>query len=89
MLLFRTLTRVFATSREYRWQLYVVGYGVPILVMLATFVTSIARRDDYFREDACWLDMRYIWAFKGPVTVIVAFNFLVTIVALVAANRVS
>ena len=44
--------------------------------------------DGYFREDACWLDGGYLWAFIGPVAVVLVFNTVILVKALMEAYRV-
>ncbi len=74
------------------WHFYSAGYGVPLLGAGVT-VAAAAAADDvysgYFREDACWLDEGYIWAFIGPVAVVLVLNTGILVKALVEAYRVN
>ena len=82
------VTDVFKVKR-YSWQLYLVGYGVALVVMTSTFIVALVQGDEYFREDACWLEFPYIWAFKGPVAAIVGMNLVVLGTALYKSFSVS
>ena len=83
------VTDVFNVKRLFAWQLYLVGYGVSLVIMTTTFIVSVVQGHEYFREDACWLESPYIWAFKGPVAVIVGLNLIVLGTALYKSFSVS
>lgn len=51
--------------------MYVIGYGVPIVICL---VTVIVTKDEYALQDNCWLSTNVNWTFKIPVYCIIAFN---------------
>ena len=44
--------------------------------------------DGYFREDACWLDEGYLWAFIAPVAAVLLLNTVILVKALREAYRV-
>ena len=70
---------------------YVLGYGVPILIVAVTLVISAAtNKNHYIRqyfddegtlEDVfCWLDVdSIIWSFIIPVSLMILFNLGVVI----------
>lgn len=87
--LYKALVVVFDSGEDHFWFIYLASYGVSAVIVITTLVVSIARNDFYFREDACWLDDKYIWAFKGPVLAIVVLNIIVLVVGLRAACMVS
>jgi len=58
------------------------GYMLPF--MLSAYPLAVAYfkeevKDGYFREDACWLDENYIFAFEAPVTLVIFFNSIALI----------
>ncbi len=81
---------VFPRGDDSKLLMYVFGYGVPFLVCATTFLTALAQGRLYYyvREDACWLEDPYVWAFMGPVTVVLVFNTGILIRGLVEAARV-
>ncbi|XP_076977708.1 adhesion G protein-coupled receptor E5 isoform X2 [Tamandua tetradactyla] len=58
-----------------RW-LYLLGYGVPGLIVA---VSAAVNPQGYGRALYCWLDPArgFLWSFLGPVTVIVLFNAVI------------
>ncbi|KAM8796603.1 adhesion G protein-coupled receptor D2 [Eudromia elegans] len=69
---------------------YVTGWGLPAVVVGVTLATSF---DKYVADKHCWLNVRadVIWAFVGPVLVILAVNafvlFRVVVVTVSSARR--
>ncbi|XP_037673990.1 adhesion G protein-coupled receptor E5 isoform X2 [Choloepus didactylus] len=61
-----------------RW-LYLVGYGVPGLIV---GVSAAVNPQGYGRVLYCWLDPArgFLWSFLGPVTVIVLCNALIFVI---------
>eukprot|EP00094_Tigriopus_californicus_P003179 TCALIF_03060-PA protein Name:"Similar to LPHN3 Latrophilin-3 (Homo sapiens)" AED:0.38 eAED:0.40 QI:0/0.16/0/0.57/0.83/0.71/7/0/1072 len=86
--LYKALVVVFDSGEDHFRFIYIVSYGVSAIIVVTTLVVSFIRDDFYFREDACWLNDSYIWAFKGPVLVIVILNMVVLVVGLRAAYMV-
>eukprot|EP00095_Tigriopus_kingsejongensis_P010627 maker-scaffold1028_size131186-snap-gene-0.43 protein:Tk10627 transcript:maker-scaffold1028_size131186-snap-gene-0.43-mRNA-1 annotation:"CIRL" len=86
--LYRALVVVFDSGEDRFWIPYAVSYTASAIIVLVTLMVALLRGDDYFREDACWLNDNYIWAFKGPVLAVLALNTLVLIIGLKAAYKV-
>ncbi len=83
---------VFDSGEEHYWMLYVAGYGLSLVVSASTIIASIVQggwsEGLYFREDACWLDGDYIWAFRAPVIGVLAFNTVILAIGLFKAYQV-
>ena len=70
---------------------YSLGYGIPIVIVLATLATSIVSGKshylrEYFDENGgleeivCWIDIEsIIWSLIIPVSLMILFNFGVVI----------
>lgn len=60
-----------------RW-LYLVGYGVPLLIV---GVSAAVNSEGYGRTIYCWLnpDKGFLWSFLGPVTFIILCNAVIFI----------
>nr|XP_053641040.1 adhesion G protein-coupled receptor L2-like isoform X2 [Cherax quadricarinatus] len=73
---------------------WVVGYGVPAVVVMVTLLTSYSTQD-WLTQTAyapphaeyCWLntDGGYIWAFTGPLVMVIVVNTISMILALRSA----
>ena len=87
-LLFVALVIVFDRAEEKKWTLFAFGYGFPALLAGIPLAVALGKGDDYIREDACWLDGNYIWAFIAPVTLVLIFNTGMLIKALWTAYQV-
>ncbi|XP_056275220.1 adhesion G-protein coupled receptor D2 [Pseudoliparis swirei] len=64
-------------SEDRRMKLYyVIGWGLPVLVVGVTLVVSV---DEYKADDHCWLNVHTdtIWAFVGPVVFVLLVNTVV------------
>ncbi|XP_036158644.1 adhesion G protein-coupled receptor E5 isoform X1 [Myotis myotis] len=61
-----------------RW-LYLIGYGVPFLIVA---ISAAARPEGYGRGIYCWLDRRhgFLWSFLGPVTFIILCNAVIFVI---------
>ncbi|XP_053194885.1 adhesion G protein-coupled receptor E2 [Scomber japonicus] len=76
--LFRMVVLVFNTNFK---TLYMMagGYGVPAVIVA---ISALSNAKGYGTEKHCWLDLTLIWAFFGPVCVIIVVNivfFLITV----------
>ena len=75
----------FVPSKKQVFATYSVGYGVPLIVVIATLIESAAEgRNHYVREYleklVCWLDEEaIIWAFIIPASIMIFFNLGVVI----------
>ena len=62
------------------------------LVSLSVFINEVQELNSYGTNSHCWLSPKYgfIWAFMGPVAVIVVINIIIFIMAMmVAKNAIS
>ncbi|XP_062295607.1 adhesion G protein-coupled receptor E1-like isoform X1 [Scomber scombrus] len=76
--LFRMVVLVFNTNFK---TLYMMagGYGVPAVIVA---ISALSNAKGYGTEKHCWLDLKLIWTFFGPVCVIIVVNivfFLITV----------
>ncbi|XP_065071598.1 adhesion G-protein coupled receptor D1-like [Rhopilema esculentum] len=82
----RMTKRVFNTSRNLL--LYCcIGWGIPAFIVGCIFA---ALNEHYGYEEACWLtrESGVIWAFAGPMILIVTFNVIVLVVAVKATLNI-
>ncbi|XP_078379699.1 uncharacterized protein LOC144662705 isoform X2 [Oculina patagonica] len=76
--LLRGMVKVFrVTSRMKIYSLF--AWGLPVFVVA---VTAALARDQYLRENFCWISHQVIWSFAGPVALILSVNLAVLIVAI-------
>ncbi len=74
-----------------RWHFFAICYVAAAAIAGITVGIAGGKSeiyDGYFREDACWLDGGYLWAFIGPVAVVLVFNTVILVKALMEAYRV-
>ena len=75
----------FVPSKKQVFATYSVGYGVPLIVVIATLIESAAEGKNhyvrkYVKELVCWLDEEaMIWAFIVPASIMILFNLGVVI----------
>ncbi|XP_059245203.1 adhesion G protein-coupled receptor E5 isoform X2 [Mustela nigripes] len=74
--LYFLVVRVFQGQGLSKWQLCLIGYGVPLLIV---GVSAAVKSDGYGRNDYCWLNPEggFLWSFVGPVTLIVLCNAVI------------
>ncbi|XP_039268924.2 adhesion G protein-coupled receptor L3-like isoform X1 [Styela clava] len=73
--LYVMLVEVFeANSSRWKWY-YLVGYGVPALIV---GVSAGIDHAGYGTDSVCWLefDSGFIWSFAGPILVIILLNLI-------------
>ena len=72
---------------------YCVGYGVAVVVVAVTAIVSVVtHKDIYLRDsDICWLvgDPLAMLAFVIPVGLVVIFNFVIMVMAVRIAFRMT
>ena len=80
---------------------FTLGYGVPICFVVSLLLTShfdgishyirISENPDTFGEpNLCWIDIdSMIWAFIGPLIVILVLNFIIIVMVLKTAMEVT
>lgn len=93
-LLYRALVIVFDSGDHRRFPLYLFGYGIPSVIVIATVIVAVILEKDnedndyyYFSQDICWLNDTYVWFFIGPVVIVLLFNMVVLIIGLRVTYR--
>uniref|UniRef100_UPI003590164E adhesion G protein-coupled receptor L2-like n=1 Tax=Myxine glutinosa TaxID=7769 RepID=UPI003590164E len=79
--LYLLLVEVFESRYSRRRYFYLIGYGLPALVVGVSLAVDYR---GYGTPHACWLhtDNYFIWSFVGPVTVILLLNFIFLLITL-------
>nr|XP_023685397.1 adhesion G protein-coupled receptor L3-like isoform X2 [Paramormyrops kingsleyae] len=79
--LYIMLVEVFESEHSRRRYFYLVGYGVPALIVA---VSAAVDYRSYGTDRVCWLrlDTYFIWSFIGPATLIIMLNVIFLGVAL-------
>uniref|UniRef100_A0AAV2KSZ3 Adhesion G protein-coupled receptor L3 n=1 Tax=Knipowitschia caucasica TaxID=637954 RepID=A0AAV2KSZ3_KNICA len=79
--LYIMLVEVFESEHSRRRYFYIVGYGVPALIVA---VSAAVDYRSYGTERVCWLrlDTYFIWSFIGPATLIIMLNVIFLGIAL-------
>ncbi|XP_058583691.1 adhesion G protein-coupled receptor E5 isoform X3 [Neofelis nebulosa] len=74
--LYFLVVRVFHGQGLSKCWLYLIGYGVPLLIVA---ISAAVRHERYGRSLYCWLDPEdgFLWSFLGPVIFIVLFNAVI------------
>lgn len=92
-LLYEAIIKVFDTGNDKLWPLYIVGYGVPLIIaastLIAGIVQSAADANALVRFDACWLNEPYVLGFVIPVGCVVLFNSIILAVSLKTITQVN
>ncbi|MBN3315942.1 AGRL3 protein, partial [Atractosteus spatula] len=79
--LYIMLVEVFESEHSRRKYFYLVGYGVPALIVA---VSAAVDYRSYGTDRVCWLrlDTYFIWSFIGPATLIIMLNVIFLGIAL-------
>ncbi|XP_029696798.1 adhesion G protein-coupled receptor L3-like isoform X16 [Takifugu rubripes] len=79
--LYIMLVEVFESEHSRRRYFYLIGYGVPALIVA---VSAAVDYRSYGTERVCWLrlDTYFIWSFIGPATLIIMLNVIFLGIAL-------
>ncbi|XP_074555033.1 adhesion G protein-coupled receptor L3 isoform X6 [Halichoeres trimaculatus] len=79
--LYIMLVEVFESEHSRRRYFYLVGYGVPALIVA---VSAAVDYRSYGTDKICWLrlDTYFIWSFIGPATLIIMLNVIFLGIAL-------
>lgn len=74
--LYFLVVRVFQGQGLSKWQLCLIGYGVPVLIVA---ISAAVNSGGYGRVLYCWLDPAggFLWSFLGPVTLIILCNAVI------------
>uniref|UniRef100_A0A8C3HJX5 Adhesion G protein-coupled receptor L3 n=1 Tax=Chrysemys picta bellii TaxID=8478 RepID=A0A8C3HJX5_CHRPI len=73
--LYIMLVEVFESEHSRRKYFYLVGYGMPALIVA---VSAAVDYRSYGTDKVCWLrlDTYFIWSFIGPATLIIMWNII-------------
>ena len=88
--IYRLLTDVFSHKQFGLLPYYLVGYGLPLLIVLPSLVSSeLLSFRGYGSSEYCWLSTTngFIWAFAGPVAAIVTVNCIIFGLAMSVARH--
>ncbi|XP_076145715.1 adhesion G protein-coupled receptor L3 [Alosa pseudoharengus] len=79
--LYVMLVEVFESEHSRRRYYYMVGYGVPALIVA---ISAAVDYRSYGTDRVCWLrlDTYFIWSFIGPATLIIMLNVIFLGIAL-------
>uniref|UniRef100_A0A5S6QAE1 Latrophilin-like protein LAT-2 n=1 Tax=Trichuris muris TaxID=70415 RepID=A0A5S6QAE1_TRIMR len=79
--LYLMLVKVFECERSFKLLLHLLAYGVPALIVA---VSASLRWSDYGTAQYCWIDLSTptMWAFVGPVVLVISVNVIVLFMAL-------
>nr|XP_014344599.1 PREDICTED: latrophilin-3 isoform X2 [Latimeria chalumnae] len=79
--LYIMLVEVFESEHSRKKYFYLVGYGVPALIVA---VSAAVDYRSYGTDKVCWLrlDTYFIWSFIGPATLIIMLNVIFLGIAL-------
>ena len=69
---------------------YITGYLLPLVMVIISIICNEALDlGGYGTPTHCWLspEQGFIWAFMGPVAVIVSANIVIFIIAMLVARR--
>ncbi|XP_057186033.1 adhesion G protein-coupled receptor L3-like isoform X16 [Triplophysa rosa] len=79
--LYIMLVEVFESEHSRKRYFYMVGYGVPALIVA---VSAAVDYHSYGTDRVCWLrlDTYFIWSFIGPATLIIMLNVIFLGIAL-------
>ncbi|XP_066468999.1 adhesion G protein-coupled receptor E5 [Tiliqua scincoides] len=77
--LYLMVVQVFKTHSLNHWHIFLVGYGLPAVVVC---ITAAVNKEGYGTESYCWLSFAngFLWSFLAPVCIIITFNAVVFVV---------
>ncbi|CAL4091098.1 unnamed protein product, partial [Meganyctiphanes norvegica] len=81
------IVRVFPTIDPKYWYYLLFGYGVPLVIVSITIAATFPAGLPYIRETACWLASGVIWAFAGPLALIMLGNIVIFVMCMNALWR--
>ena len=90
---YRALVTVFDTDRMSTVLHFIIGYGVPAIIILITTSLSLAGYEVYLRRDidgniaACFLSVDGMAAMATPAVLVAVINFAVTAIAIYVAHN--
>ncbi|CAK9303060.1 unnamed protein product [Gordionus sp. m RMFG-2023] len=85
--LFVLLKNVFDDEKSYKIYYYLVGYGIPGIIVGASYAIMPS---GYGTAKHCWLstEKRFIWAFLGPVLAVILSNIFILIYSLLKVMQI-
>ena len=87
--IYRLLTSVWQTGSCLMLPYYLLGYLLPALIVSVSFLCNqLLALDSYGTAQYCWLSNKHglIWAFMGPVAVIIVINIIIFVLAMSIAR---
>ena len=87
--IYRLLTEVWQTGRCGLVPYYLLGYLLPAtIVAVSLLCNQLLQLQSYGSSQYCWLTNTHglIWAFMGPVAVIIALNIIIFVLAMSVAR---
>ena len=90
---YRALVTVFDTDRMSTVLHYIIGYGVPAIVILVACSFTLAGYEVYLRRDvdgnvaACFLSVDSMAAMATPAVLVAVINCAVTAIAIYVAHN--
>ena len=88
--IYKLLTDVWRTNSLGIIPYYIIGYLLPLLMVIISIICNEALDlRGYGNYNHCWLspEKGFIWAFMGPVAVIVIVNIIIFTIAMIVARR--
>ena len=88
--IYKLLTLVFHSNKCGMVPYYLIGYGVPTVIVASSITCSeVLGIHGYGTEQYCWLTTEhgFIWAFVGPVAGVITINVLIFIMAMTVARK--
>ena len=88
--IYKLLTDVWRTNRLGIIPYYIIGYLLPLVMVIISIICNEALDlRGYGNYNHCWLspEQGFIWAFMGPVAVIVCVNIIIFTIAMTVARR--
>ncbi|XP_072024945.1 uncharacterized protein [Amphiura filiformis] len=83
--LYRMIILVFGTEKDYRLLYLIIGWGIPVLISGITAGVGLGKKNLVdFDQQRCWLAIKggYVWAFLGPVILIILANTIILVVVI-------
>ena len=87
--IYRLLTEVWQTGRCGMLPYYLLGYILPaVIVVVSLLCNELLGLQSYGSSQNCWINNKngLLWAFMGPVAVIITFNIIIFVLAMRVAR---
>ncbi|OXA50973.1 Adhesion G protein-coupled receptor L2 [Folsomia candida] len=87
--LYKMIISVFNSAvANHFWAYNVIGYGVPLVMAGFTLLIGYIVGEDAYGGEVCWLADSFIWAFNGPILIVVVVNIIILTICMVKAHRI-